>query len=93
MYFYWKGLELGVAEHSLMKVIAEATGRTLTQIKTDVTNTGDMGIVAQQSKRNQPMMCVPAALSVSDVFEKLREIAKMTGQSVNLVFLLVVLIS
>lgn len=77
---------MGVAEHSLMKVIAEATGRTLAQIKADVTNTGDMGIVAQQSKRNQPMMCVPAALSVSDVFEKLREIAKMTGQSVSHIY-------
>ena len=66
-----------------MKIIAEATGRTLAQIKTDVANTGDMGIVAQQSKRNQAMLCVPAALMVTDVFEKLREIAKMTGQSVN----------
>lgn len=64
-------------------MIAEATGRTLAQIKTDVANTGDMGIVAQQSKRNQAMLCVPASLMVSDVFEKLREIAKMTGQSVN----------
>lgn len=66
-----------------MKVIAEATGRTLAQIKTDVANTGDMGIVAQQSKRNQSMLCVPASLTVTDVFEKLREIAKMTGQSVK----------
>lgn len=77
------GLELGVAEHSLMKIIAEATGRTLAQIKTDVANSGDMGIVAQQSKRNQAMLCVPASLMVTDVFEKLREIAKMTGQSVS----------
>lgn len=69
-----------------MKIIAEATGRTLAQIKTDVANTGDMGIVAQQSKRNQAMLCVPASLMVSDVFEKLREIAKMTGQSVNSLF-------
>ncbi|XP_037029026.1 DNA ligase 1 isoform X1 [Bradysia coprophila] len=77
----YEGLELGVAEHSLMKVIAEATGRSLAQIKTDVANTGDMGIVAQQSKRNQTMLFVPAALMVTDVFEKLREIAKMTGQA------------
>lgn len=67
-------------------MIAEATGRTLAQIKTDVANTGDMGIVAQQSKRNQAMLCVPASLMVSDVFEKLREIAKMSGQTVNIHF-------
>lgn len=66
-----------------MKIIAEATGRSLAQIKTDVANTGDMGIVAQQSKRNQTTLFTPAPLMVTDVFEKLREIAKMTGQAVS----------
>lgn len=76
-------MELGIAEHSLMKVIAQTTGRSLAQIKTDATNTGDLGIVAQQSKSNQRMMFVPAPLTVIGVFHKLQEIAKMTGQSVR----------
>ncbi|XP_065085378.1 DNA ligase 1 isoform X2 [Ochlerotatus camptorhynchus] len=75
----YEGIELGIAEHTLMKAIAQSTGRSLAQIKTDAQNTGDLGLVAEQSKSSQRMMFRPAPHSVEGVFGKLREIAKMTG--------------
>ncbi|XP_062537844.1 DNA ligase 1 isoform X2 [Armigeres subalbatus] len=75
----YEGVELGIAEHSLMKAIAQSTGRSLTQIKTDAQNTGDLGLVAEQSKSSQRMMFRPAPHTVEGVFGKLKEIAKMTG--------------
>lgn len=77
----FEGLELGVAETNLMKAIAQSTGRTLSKIKADAQQCGDLGLVAEQSKRNQKMMFKPARLTVRGVFEKLKEIAKMTGNS------------
>lgn len=65
-----------------MKVIAQTTGRTLAQVRTDAKETGDLGLVAEQSKSNQRMMFVPAPLTVAGVFAKLTDIAKMTGTSV-----------
>ncbi|EJY57894.1 AAEL017566-PA [Aedes aegypti] len=75
----YEGVELGIAEHTLMKAIAQSTGRSLAQIKTDAQNTGDLGLVAEQSKSSQRMMFRPAPHSVEGVFGKLKEIAKMTG--------------
>lgn len=84
----YEGLELGVAETSLMKAIAQSTGRTVSQIKADSQETGDLGIVAEQSKSNQRMIFKPASLNVRGVFDKLKEIANMTGHAVCLFFFL-----
>lgn len=78
----YEGLELGVAETSLMKVIGQTTGRSMAQIKSDAQSTGDLGIVAERSKSNQRMMFQPAPLTVEGVFMKLKEIARMSGTSV-----------
>ncbi|KAL3275473.1 hypothetical protein HHI36_020233 [Cryptolaemus montrouzieri] len=77
----YEGLELGVAETSLMKAIAQSTGRTLAQIKADAKETGDLGIVAEQSRSNQKTLFQPAPLTVRGVFQNLKEIAKMTGHA------------
>lgn len=77
----YEGLELGVAETSLIKAIAQATGRTMVQIKADAKESGDLGIVAEHSRSNQRMIFQPARLTVKGVFDKLKEIAKMTGHA------------
>ena len=55
----------------------------MAQIKSDANATGDLGIVAEQSRSNQRMMFQPAPLTVRGVFEKLKEVARMTGVSVS----------
>ncbi|XP_034105977.1 DNA ligase 1 [Drosophila albomicans] len=77
----YEGLELGVAETSLMKAIAKATGRNLAHIKSQTHLIGDLGIVAEQSRVSQRMMFRPKPLNIRGVFSKLREIAKISGQS------------
>ncbi|GAB0091811.1 DNA ligase [Sergentomyia squamirostris] len=74
-----EGMELGIADTTLMKAIAQSTGRSMAQLKSDIQTIGDIGIVAEKSRSNQRMMFTPAALSLSSVFQKLQEIAKMTG--------------
>jgi DNA ligase-1 len=75
----FEGLELGVAETNIMKAIAQTTGRSLQQIKSDAQQTGDLGIVAEKSRSNQKMMFTPAPHTVELMFGKLRSIAKMSG--------------
>ncbi|XP_063920524.1 DNA ligase 1 isoform X1 [Zophobas morio] len=77
----YEGLELGVAETSLMKAIASSTGRSMDQIKSDCQSLGDLGLVAEQSKTNQRMIFQPTRLTVPGVFEKLKEIANLTGHA------------
>ncbi|XP_076289999.1 DNA ligase 1 [Lasioglossum baleicum] len=77
----YEGIELGVADTNLMKAIAQCTGRTLAQIKADVQQVGDLGIVAEGSRSNQRTMFQPASLTVTNVYTKLKEIAQMTGNA------------
>jgi DNA ligase-1 len=67
-----------------MKAIAQSTGRSIAQIKADANATGDLGIVAEQSRSNQCMIFQPAKLTVQSVFSKLKDIAQMSGQSVSI---------
>lgn len=80
--YFILGIELGVADTNLMKAIAQCTGRTLAQIKADVQEVGDLGIVAEGSRSNQRTMFQPAPLTVPIVYSKLKEIAQMTGHAV-----------
>ncbi|KAF2361119.1 DNA ligase ATP-dependent [Trinorchestia longiramus] len=74
-------LELNVGESILMKAVAQSTGRSVERIKADAKQLGDLGKVAEASKSNQRMMFQPAKLTVSSVFQKLKEIASMTGHA------------
>jgi DNA ligase-1 len=75
----FEGLELGVAETNIMKAIAQTTGRSLQQIKSDAQQTGDLGIVAERSRSTQKMMFNPAPHTVQAMFTKLKTIAQMSG--------------
>lgn len=63
-----------------MKIICDATGRKLDFIKSQTHVTGDLGIVAEQSRMAQRMMFKPAPLTIIGVFKKLKEIAKTPGK-------------
>lgn len=80
-----KGLELGIAEMTLMKALANSFGRSLAKVREEAAETGDLGIVAEQSRSSQRMMYQPAPLTVRGVFERLTEIAKLTGNAVNII--------
>lgn len=86
----YEGLELGIAETSLMKVISQSTGRTMQQIKADAQSTGDLGIVAEKAKSNQRTLFPVPPLTVDGVFVKLKEIARLSGHSVNILKMITV---
>ncbi|KAJ8272672.1 hypothetical protein GJAV_G00092040 [Gymnothorax javanicus] len=77
----YMGVELGVGETVLMRAVAQATGRQLDKIKAEAQEKGDLGLVAESSRSNQRMMFAPANLTAGGVFGKLKDIAKMTGNS------------
>lgn len=53
------------------------------KIKAEAQEKGDLGLVAESSRSNQRMMFTPANLTVGGVFNKLKEIANMSGNSVS----------
>ncbi|CAL1299129.1 unnamed protein product [Larinioides sclopetarius] len=77
----YEGIELGVGDMLLMKAVAQATGRTVDKIKAEVAVKGDLGLVAESSRGNQRIMFAPPKLTVSSVFSKFKEIAKMSGNT------------
>ncbi|XP_042227837.1 DNA ligase 1-like isoform X4 [Homarus americanus] len=77
----FEGVELGIGETILMSAIAQASGRSMEKIKLDAEQKGDLGIVAEQSRSNQRIMFQPAKLTVRAVFDKLKDIALMTGNA------------
>lgn len=77
----YEGIELGVGETLILKAVAEATGRSIEHIKSDVEKKGDMGDVAVASRSNQRCVVPPPKLYVRSVYQKLREVAQMAGHS------------
>lgn len=75
----YAGIELGIGESLIMKAIGESTGRSLSVIKTDQRDIGDLGLVAAKSRSNQPTMFKPKPLTVRAVHEGLLGIAKVQG--------------
>lgn len=65
------------------QAIAQCTGRSLAQIKADVAEIGDLGIVAEQSRSTQRIMFRPSPHTVRSVFNQMTEIANTSGQAVR----------
>ncbi|KAF9189923.1 hypothetical protein BGZ51_009135 [Haplosporangium sp. Z 767] len=86
----YEGLELGIGESLLMKAIAESTGREMKKIKADYAEIGDLGMIAMNSRSNQPTMFKPKALTIPHVFKTLKDIAALSGNSVDKIKLLLV---
>lgn len=77
----YEGIELGVGESIIIKALGQATGRKTDQIKAEIDQKGDLGLVAESSRSNQKVLFAPPKLTVSSVFDKFKEIALMTGNT------------
>ena len=69
----------GIGDMILIKSIVQSTGRSMTSIKNDLDKSGDLGIVAEESRGSQQIMFKPQPLTLRAVFKKLREIADLKG--------------
>ncbi|XP_059521944.1 DNA ligase 1 isoform X4 [Myotis daubentonii] len=76
-----QGLELGVGDGVLLKAVAQATGRQLELVRAEAAETGDVGLVAENSRSTQRLMLPPPALTASGVLAKFRDIARLTGSA------------
>jgi DNA ligase-1 len=73
-------LQIGVAEKSAIKAVVRASGRTETEVKTDLRKTGDIGETAQNLllKRKQSTFS-QKALTVQRAYETLDKMARTSG--------------
>ncbi|XP_046398616.1 DNA ligase 1 isoform X2 [Ischnura elegans] len=82
----WEGQELGVAETTLMRAVAQSTGRTLSGVKEEAVKKGDLGLVAEgargsQSKLAFTSMASSSRLTLKKVMSELKTIAGLSGQA------------
>ena len=75
-----EGIELGIGDASIIKAIAESTGRKESHISKDLQEVGDLGVVAQTSRSTQATMFQPKPLMVRQVFADFRTIAMTEGE-------------
>lgn len=79
----YEGLELGLGDSIIIKAICLATGRSDSHIKTELKEKGDLGLIAETARVNQTLLFKPKPLTVEVVFNRLKDIAEMKGQSVQ----------
>ncbi|GAB6026021.1 hypothetical protein CHUAL_011984 [Chamberlinius hualienensis] len=75
----YEGMELGVGDMVLIKAIAQTTGKSNESIKSDLASKGDLGLVAESCRSNQRTMFALPKLTTRAVYDKMRDIAQMTG--------------
>ena len=75
-----EGVDLGIGDATLIKCLAEATGRKDESIKADYREAGDLGSVAMASRATQRMMFPPPPLTVSGVLKQFRAVATTDGE-------------
>eukprot|EP00741_Cyanophora_paradoxa_P004030 tig00000754_g3915.t1 len=80
-----EGIELGVGEATILKAVAEATGREPAKIKDDFTRLGDLGEVAEISRKSQGQLkgfgLKRKPLTVRGVFKEFKTIAVESGKN------------
>ena len=73
------GVELGVGDATLIRALAEATGRSESKVKLDLDRRGDLGVVAAEARAAQKVMFKPKPLTVASVYAAFRDIAASSG--------------
>lgn len=74
-----EGLELGLGDATLIKALAEATGKKEATIKSDYDTIGDLGRVATAARATQRTMFAPPPLTIAGVFKAFHDIASSEG--------------
>ena len=75
------GMELGIANQTMLKVIAKASGFSLAKVEQIFKKTGDLGLTAEKCiKSKKQSMLLKRKLTVDHVFENLRKVATITGK-------------
>lgn len=77
-----EGVELGIGDAVLVKVVAECCGMTEARAKEEYRQSGDLAEIAQTHKQKQSTLMKPKPLSARSVFRTYREIAMMSGKDV-----------
>jgi DNA ligase-1 len=78
-----EGLEIGVGDALLLQALADATGRSLSKLKEDYHQTGDLGDVAVHSRTTQRTMFTVPRLSVRTVYSEFLAIARASGKAMQ----------
>ncbi|KAM0946716.1 putative DNA ligase (ATP) [Dioscorea sansibarensis] len=75
-----EGIELGIGDASIVRALAEAYGRKEEQVKKQLKELGDLGLVAKASRSSQMTMRKPQPLTIARIFDTFRAIAKESGK-------------
>jgi DNA ligase-1 len=78
----WTGEpEIGMAERMVIDTIVKASGLTKSEVETNLTQTGDIGLVAERAlKEKKQAMLGGRRMTVNDVYQSLDLIAKESGK-------------
>ena len=75
----FENIELNIGDFVLKKALQEATGRPMKLINKSLKEKGDLGFVAEASKKSIRTLYQPPPLTVRHVFKKFKEISRITG--------------
>lgn len=75
----YEGIELGLGETLIMKAIASCSARSMDQIKNELKTKKDLGLIAESSVSRQPLLYKPPPLVLRTVFQRLKELAQLSG--------------
>jgi DNA ligase-1 len=88
LYPDYYGIEIGLAERLALRALSEASGITISELEDKLSETGDIGLVAEYALQRRKIKTLTEFLSSSkktqltvlEVYNTLDEIAKTTGE-------------